>query len=372
MAKRKATPPPKATDVEEVKEETEVEEEAANGDDVEMKEDAEAGEEKEAKKDGIPLFIPSLNEFYRELGENYNPRTLMVGPVKFTELNRGKLSIVTQKAEFCQVKLAKQDGVLQGYLELMFESEEQATSCLVELESYKANGVIVKHLKRVEDKAVDIADIRDSLSITSKMDNSSSAAERCIVVTQLPSEVTAEEIKEKIKEATTVVLPCSHVTNERKSYAYVELPYFRNAKYHSGWNLTFGEKKSKCHMLERIPKVGNVIGELKKYQKRVEKKEVLDQTAKQSLKELLNHGVHYERSEYVDDEKKESLKSLMEACRPGMKNSGNKQGKKGNAGGNKGQGMNLSNLGQLDALNLLSALSALNSKKPKMARNQRW
>jgi len=378
MPKRKS--PPKATteakeemDVKATDDAAEKEEITDTGDvemnenteagDVETNEDTEVGDENEETDDGIPLFIPSLNEFHRDLGESYNPRTLNVGPVSFTDLNRGKLSLVIQKADYCQVKLAKKDGVLKGYLELMFESEEVATSCLSELESYKEKDVIVKHLKRVDDKPVDVSDIKASLDITTKI-NSDAVAERIVVVTQLPTEVTAEEIKEKIKEATSVMFPQSQLTNERKSYAYVELPYHRNAQYHNGWNLTFGEQKSKCRMLEQIPKVGNVLADLRKFESRVEKKEPLDPIARWQLKELLKHGIHYSRSEYIDAEKKESLNSLMEAGRTCMAIKGDKTGKKP---------IDLSNMSQLEAQDILKSLTALNrNKKFKRGRNQRW
>jgi len=377
MAKRKATPPKAAEPV--VKEE---ETESTNGSntDVEMKEeDNEADvddKETEEKKEVTPLFVPSINEFRRDLGHYYNSRTLIVGPVKFTELNRGKLSIVTQKAEFCQVKLAKGDnGVLQGYIELVFESEDQAVSALAELESYTSTGVIIKHMKYVDNKPVDIEDVvSQSIGLNGKIENTDASAEKVLVVSQLPADVTAADIKEKLKEARTVLFPVSHVTGEKKSYAYVELPFYKNVKYHEGWNLTFGEHKSKCKILERIPKVQEVLRDLRNLKPRFQKKEDLGVIGIQELKSLMRHGTHFQRSEWVDDEKKESLKTLLEASRTYLKSRSQKNFKS-NRPNNKPMQLN-SNLSQLQtSLSLLAALSNSNSfggKKQKMGRNQRW
>jgi len=364
MAKRKATPAPKA--VEEVKEEA-----VENGSDVEMKDEAENGDD---KADKIPLFIPSINEFRKDLGYNYDSRTLMVGPVKFNELNRGKLSIVTQKAEYVQVKLAKQgNNDLQGYLELMFPTEAHAVACMGELDAYKNNGVVVKHMKHVDNKPVDVDDVRAALGGRGKIDNSDAAAEKVVVVSQLPPEVTAEEIKEQIKEATTVVFPNSHVTNERKSYAYVEVPLYKNVRYHDGWNLKFGENKCKCKKLERIPKVTEVLRDLRKYKQRLVKKEQLDALAKEELNTLHKYGTHYERSEWVDDEKKESLKELLETYRTAKQSQGNNKGGFKRNRGNNSSGMSASQL--TASLTLLSALSGGSlgfNKKQKFGKNQRW
>lgn len=357
MAKRKATPAAATTE----KEQPEVT--VTDESDVEMKE--EVADEKETT-DRIPLFIPSLNEFRKDLGLSYDNRTLMIGPVKFTDLNRGKLSIVVQKADYCQVKLAKQDnGVLQGYLELMYNSESLALSCLSELDSYKNSGVIVKHMIHVDNKVIDDEDVKASIGLNGKIENSDASAEKVVVLSQLSPSITIEDIKEKIPEAKTVLFPVSHITNERKSYAFVEVPQYKNVKYHDGWSVTFGEQKSKCHKLERIPKVINVLKDLRKFKGRLDKKEQLDSLAKAELKALNNYGIHYQRSEWVDEEKKESLKTLSGDISKGMRGQRNQNSQSGYSGNNSGNmGINFNNLA------LLSALSAL--KKPKMVRNQRW
>jgi len=367
MAKRKATPPKAA---EPVKEEHDAEE---NGDDIEMKDETDNNDGD--SKDANPLFVPSINEFRKDLGHYYNSRTLMVGPVKFTELNRGKLSIVTQKAEYCQVKLAKNEtGVLQGYLELVFETEDMAVTNKADLEKSVDSTVMVKHMKQVDGKPVDIEDlISESVGVNGKIDNTDSAAEKMLVVTQLPADATAASIKEHIKEARSVLFPLSHVTNERKNYAYVEVPYYKNVKYHNGWNVKFGEHKSKCFSMEKIPRVMDVLKDLRSYKPTLKKNEELDVMTKQELKMLQRHSIHYQRSEWVDDSRKESLKELSELVRNAISNRN-----KGNTQKNfksKQSNQNAGNLSQLTStLSLLSALNNISSfqKKPKFQRNQRW
>jgi len=273
------------------------------------------GKKWEKKEPQFPLFIPSLDEFHKDMNFHYNSKTLMVGPVQLSDLSNEKLFGVMQEADFFQIKFAKiEDGSFQGYVEMIYASEEAADVCTQEIGELKDTGIIVKHLKADGDVPVDCEDIKSTTQAFQQIENTATAAEKLIVVSQLPDDMTEEKIRESLPESKTIVFPYSHITAERKRYCYVELPNKDLVNQQNGKSLTFGEYSCKTKKIEDLPRVDYVLKQLKSYESVLQAKDpIIDDSEK--LNDLHRYGTHYERSEYVNEETKKKLSSILELVR---------------------------------------------------------
>lgn len=269
----------------------------------------------ERKEPQFPLFIPSLEEFHKDMDYHYNSKTLMVGPVQLSDLSNEKLFGVMQEAEFFQIKFAKvEDGSFQGYVEMIYSSEEAADVCTQEITELKDAGIIVKHLRSEGEVPVDCDDIKSTTNSFQQIENTATQAEKLIVVSQLPDEITEENIRESLPESKTIVFPHSHITNERKRYCYVEMATKDLVNQQNGKSLTFGEFSCKTKKIEDLPRVEYVLKQLKTYENILQAKDpIIDDTEK--LNDLHRYGTHYERSEYVTEENKKKLGSILELVR---------------------------------------------------------
>jgi len=263
----------------------------------------------------FPLFIPSLDEFHKDMNFHYDSKTLMVGPVQLSDLSNEKLFGVMQEADFFQIKFAKvEDGSFQGYVEMIYSSEEAADACTQEIGELSDAGIIVKHLKQTAEGSVDCEDIKSTTNAFQQIENTASAAEKLIVVSQLSDEITEEKIREALPEAKTIVFPMSHLTNERKRYCYVELPSKDAVNQQNGKSVTFDDHSCKTKKIEDLPRVEYVLKQLKTYENVLQAKDpIIDDTDK--LNDLHRYGTHYERSEYVDEDTKGQLSSILELVR---------------------------------------------------------
>lgn len=287
-----------------------------------VKEEAASDTNDETKKEKtddssaqIPFFIPSKAEFHKDLDYHYNRRTLLIGPVKLSDLSNETLSNIMQESDYFEVKFSKdKDGNFQGYYEMLFCDTDTAEACALEIEDLSESGIMVQHLNPNEDIKVE-NNIRDATNSFKRINNSAINAEKIVVVSQLPDTVKEEMIAEKIPNAKAVLIPTSHITHENKRYAYVEVPDKDEVKKMNGKSLTFGELKCKCRGLEELPSVEDVIAELSKYKSTLKSNRDLSQDALNKINEMHRYGTHYERSDYATEQQKEELKNILDLVR---------------------------------------------------------
>merc|ERR1712141_664161 len=123
---------------------TEVNGEAEEASKEESKEDA-----KDTKKRNKPavFFMPAIHEFKSDMTRYQLSRSVVIGPIELKELNKKPLMTLLRSTETIQMGYCKvsETGEYKGYLQLIFNNENEAAEAATKMEKIYKEGVTIKH-----------------------------------------------------------------------------------------------------------------------------------------------------------------------------------------------------------------------------------
>lgn len=351
------------------------------------------GESKEAKTEDTKakknkmkatvFFLPAVHEFKSDMTRYQLSRSVVVGPVDIKDLNKKPLMTLLRSTETIQMGYCKvsETGEYKGYLQLIFNNENEAAEAATKMEKIYKEGVTIKHTLQGSHKTPINYDDLNSVKEHGKFYNNDHA----VAIPDLAENVTEQELSEFFPNAVLIYIPHkvedkveeteqkeeevktepteteikteSNAETESKEndakktekrpkkikrYAYVCFSSEEEVTAALEIEININDQEYKAHKLESLPpvdqiirtmsneKIGNFFGNFNQ----------LPAEKKNRIFALRRQAVHYTRTDYLSEKKMRLLKQKIDELSTaiGQGKRGGRGGKRPRGSGNRGQG----------------------------------
>jgi len=281
--------------------------------------------------DKVRFFVPSVAEYNNERAMAVQCRQVVVGPATLEDLANVDLFDYIQKTKRFTIKYQQAgEGEYKGYLELTFDTPEEATTCAESLSKLKIRDDLkVMHAYPVNNRPVDTRNLRQHGDPEAKAREGVNGsgheyqdADRTLVIIDIANDVTEKDLVKAFPTASSCFIPVSFAnkSHKKKGYAYVDFKNDKDLVRYLGKEQNIKGKGYKTTKTTKMPIFTSLLKQIEHFRENDLPydphglQEPMPEETVAVLKALINHTYHYGDVDYLPagDKRKaeEARKSL--------------------------------------------------------------